>query len=316
MKKIILIVITFIITVFITGCSDKKNNNIYNDRSLLTKVVYNEVVMNYEEYELQEINKSEKLSNSFAYSSFEIINSFSFNAKLDFNMEPYLENYTIGDEINVFIILLQFYKQDYNDISIYQKMIIFAYKDQLIGFLSPINGSSPNTLNEIRNDDANLVAKYSFGSYFFLTNNEIIKYYEKGEKLYDFIYEEDDKGTISLYVECNNEKLNCDVKKDSKELLTEDCVSSLIDLTTIEKVIVAAKIVSLENISSKIIKISSSEYVSLNSVKFKLGIINSSGEFINESELKVGDIIEVYFYKRFSNYEPINIVVDNIYVKS
>ena len=130
MKKIILIVMTFIITVFITGCSDKKNNNIYNDRSLLTKVVYNEVVMNYEEYELQEINKSEKLSNSFAYSSFEIINSFSFNAKLDFNMEPYLENYTIGDEINVFIILLQFYKQDYNDISIYQKMIIFAYKDQ------------------------------------------------------------------------------------------------------------------------------------------------------------------------------------------
>lgn len=315
MKKIILIIITFVIVVFITGCSDK-NNNIYNDRLLLTKVLYNEVVMTSEEYELQEINKSEKLSNSFAYSSLKIINSFSFNAKLDFNMEPYLENYTIGDEINVFIILLQFYKQDYKDISIYQKMIIFSYEDQLIGFLSPISGSSPNTLNEIRNDDVNMVAKYSFGSYFFLTNNEIIKYYEKGEKLYDFIYEEDDKGTISLYVECNNEKLNCDVNKDSKELLTEDCVSSLIDLTTIEKVIVEAKIVSLENISSKIIKISSSEYVSLNSVKFKLGIINSSGEFINESELKVGDIIEVYFYKRYGNYEPINIVVDNIYIKS
>lgn len=314
MKKICLITILLTIIILLSGC-EKKDNALLSDRSLLTKVVYNSIVANNEDYKNQKIKKNEELSHSFSYSSFNIINSFSFILTFNFDIDPCLENYIKGEEVNTFIVLLKFFENN-DDSYIYQKMIILSYKEQLVGFLSPICGSSISVLNEAtNNDESNILYKYSFGSYFFLTNNQIVKYYEAGEKVYDFIYIEDKKGKITLDIDCNGNKFNCIAKKDSKKDLTKDCAFSLINLSIIEKIKIDVQIVSLKDISSKIIYVSSNDYDSLKIVKFIFALIDKNGKQISDQELKEGDIIEVYFYQRYEEYKPVNIIVENIYLK-
>ena len=134
-------------------------------------------------------------------------------------------------------------------------------------------------------------------------------------KKFMILYILNKKGKITLDIDCNGNKFNCIAKKDSKKDLTKDCAFSLINLSIIEKIKIDVQIVSLKDISSKIIYVSSNDYDSLKTVKFIFALIDKNGKQISDQELKEGDIIEVYFYQRYEEYKPVNIIVENIYLK-
>lgn len=64
MKKICLITILLTIIILLSGC-EKKDNALLSDRSLLTKVVYNSIVANNEDYKNQKLKKTKNYHTLF-----------------------------------------------------------------------------------------------------------------------------------------------------------------------------------------------------------------------------------------------------------
>lgn len=320
MKKTLIVFTIMIMVVLLSSCKNNSNENLINDVQTLTKIVYYSS-MNQKTEVNQKINQY-KLSNDFYYKEFRIYESFSFNAYLDFTMKSYLDNYIIGEEVFVIIALLEFTNSTYDEFTWLQKMIIFKYQDQIFGFMS----TSGSLLDDQNGYDFNCgysgiqnrKVNYDFGSSMMLTKDAIIKYYEKGDNIYNFNYNEDFDGNISFSAETSiafeDETIHHDIsiKENSYNELNKDIVIDLIKLCYVEKVEFIAVITGFDE-ANRTIYVESEEYTTLESVKYRFSII-SSDNYITIQDLKIGDEIMVYFYLRYSEYKPINIIVDNIYV--
>ena len=323
MKKIIIVFTALVIVVLLSGCSGcgkNSNKNLINDAQTLTKIVYDSTTNQKSEVN-QKISQY-KLSNDFYYKGFKIYDSFGFTANLDFSMTPYLDNYVIGEDVSVIIALLEFTDSTYDKNTLLQKMIIFEYQNQIFGFMS----TSAQNLDDRNGYDFNCgysgiqnrKINYNFGSYMILTKNAIVKYYEKGDNIYDFNYNEDFDGNInfsgetSLAFETQPAHHDISIKENSYIELNKGIVIDLINLCYVEKVELIAIITGFDEYNRTIF-VENEEYPTLESVKYRFSII-SSDDFISIQDLKIGDEIKIYFYLRYSGYKPINIIVDNVYV--
>lgn len=304
---------------FLYGCSDKENKNVISDTQTLARVVYeattsgsNDINLNIEKY---------RLTHDFYYKEFRIYDSFGFTATLDFTLSPYLENQEVGEEVFVIIALLEFTASTFEEDTMLQKMIIFEHEDQICGFMS----TSMKRLDSLNGYNFNCAypgvqdkkINYHFSSCMVLTEEAIVKYYEPTDTLYDFNYSEYLDGNVEFSAEVGpafEEKTNYDIqiKEDSFVKLNKDIVVDLINSCLVEKVVFVAIITEIDE-ENGTIYVRSDEYPTLRSVNYRFAIIDSTG-FINFMDLKTGDEISLYFYKRHSEYKPVDITVDNIYM--
>lgn len=320
MKKIIIVFMILVSILVLTGCGTSSEKNLVKDAQTLAKTVYEATTS--QKSEISQKIKQYKLSNDFYYKEFRVYDSFGFNVNLDFSMTPYLENYIMGEDVFVIIALLEFTDSTFEESTMLQKMIIFEYQNQVVGFMST-SISSLDSLNGYNFNCAylgteNRKINYNFSSCMFLTKDAIVKYYEKNDIIYTFNYNEDTDGNISFSAETGiawEETTHYDItiQKDSYKVLHKGVVIDLINSCYIEKVEFVAIITGFDKDNRKIF-VESDEYPTLESVWYRFAILDSVG-IIDIEDLKIGDEIVLYFYRHYSEYKPVNITVDNIYKK-
>jgi len=188
LSPLLIVLIATLTIVIIINNNGNRVNAYEEDRKLLTQLVYNASIQANEEYEVSKISKNKKFSNDLYYTSFTIHESFGFTTTFDFVMEPYINDYIIGEEVFVVIALLEFSNEQFYGDAFLQKMIVFSYKDSLVGFMSPVTSSVlMGDFNEVEKlDDSTIDTLYTFQSCTFLTKNAVVKYYEKDDTLYTF----------------------------------------------------------------------------------------------------------------------------------
>lgn len=319
MKKILILCTVLVSILMLFGCGKNSDKNLLKDAQTLTKTVYDATTS--QKTEVNQKIKQYRLSNDFYYKEFRVYDSFGFTVTLDFTMTPYLDNYIIGEEVFVIIALLEFTDSTFEESTWLQKMIIFEYQNQIFGFMST-SGTMLDYQNGYNYNCAysgveNRKINYNFASPMFLTKNAIVKYYERNEMIYTFNYNEDFDGNINFSVEAgiafeDKTYYDIEIKEESYIKLNKDIVIDLVNLCYVEKVEFVAIITGFDKYDKKIY-VESSEYPTLESVRYRFAIINSVG-FISIQDLKIGDEITIYIYLRYSVYEPIDIIVDNIYV--
>ena len=313
-SPILIVLIASLAIVFIIYNNDNKVNAYEEDRKLLTQLVYNATIQENEEYEVTNIIKNKKFSNDLYYTSFKVHESFGFTTTFDFVMEPYINDYIIGEEVFVVIALLEFSNEQFYGDAFFQKMIIFSYKDNLVGFMSPYFSSvltgDFNDASTIENPAVDIL--YSFQSASFLTKNSVVKYYEKGDTLYSFEFLEYKNGTVELLIDCNKRECKSNIINDSFVELNEDVVIKLIELTYIEKINVNVTIIGFDKEDKNKIYVKSNEISSIETVNYRYSILDSNDNILSHDKLNIGDVIEIYYYDRYETYQPKNITVDNI----
>jgi len=320
--KFIIVILSFTLV----GCGLTNNNVDKTDliirgskeRKFLTATVYNATVSSLENIEIiQDENINYIPSNhDFSYEKIQVFQGYSFMATLDFNLKPYFENDHQGQEIEVIISLFGLYSQE-NDAWYDQKMIIFKTESEIVGFLCPQMG--------IIDDSYPFTAKLDdlyFESPMLLTNDEVIKYYERGDQLYTFTADLSDTNHIVLDITSElafvseRESLSSTVNSNSFSELGSSQILDIMELTYIEKVNIKATIIGFDT-ENDLLLVTSEDATSLQTVKYNSNntIFDLEGNEISYYDLNEGDVIEIYYIKRYSSYTPINIIVNEIIVE-
>jgi hypothetical protein len=376
--KVISINLCFIFIITLMGCgagnNDKNRKTEFLDRQFLTKTVYNATVSSLEDRELIEEEleietpRDDKYS-ILSYDKIKVEKGYSFDVTLDFNLEPFFENDYKGQEIEVIISLFKLHST-IEDGWYEQQMIIFKTDSEIAGFLRPGLGLEPDLGN------------LQFGSYMFLTQNEMVKYYEKDDLCYDITVDLSDPKHITLKTERSQasvkgpEPVTATVHSETFTEISASEVLNLMELVKIEKEIVDVKITGFVKANKKVlvtsedndaiesidfdankilnlsdeelnfdelkigdqiqvdidgeieeftitgleyrdlIQVTSNDISSLQTIElFGLGrILDAENKVLHYNDLKVNDVITVYYYKRFKSYEPVNIRVEEILV--
>jgi len=306
---IALIIVMIVFAIIILGYNKQKRNS-YQDIRLLTNVVYNAVVEKEEKFQLKIDNKRQKFSNNFYYESLVVHRSYTLKATLNIVLSPYLDDYIIGDEVDIIVAMIDLYGGNTGKYPMAQNMIIFCYKENIYGFLSPTSGII-DEFNPRKED------QLEFASYIFLTRNEVVKYYEKEEMLYHFHLEELTENRIELSIkkfDVNDfvgKDYDVNVIANSYVELNSGLTLNLINLAFVERVEVEALITGIESEEKKLF-VSSIEAPTLQSVIYRFKILGNNNQVYQITDLKVGDRIKVCYYQRYHTYVPIHIIVDNI----
>lgn len=292
-----------------------------SDNVLLAKLVYNEVVIEHEHMPLVEVDTvTSGFSQNFTYSELQIIESHYFKSILGFSLDPYFSVNTKDTEIEVMVVMLELKGKGnhVNDLWYTQEMIILKYRDDIVGFLSGemgLVGGTPYPPKE---------GIFRFQSFNFLTKDQVVKYYEKGDFIYNFDVDLSDVDDIKVAARIDIARTDVPtkhyqgvVRSLSYTTLSSDVTISLINQVIVEKVYIEVIIVDLD-LEEHIIYVTSEFMPSIESVHLldPSQIYDDEGKNIEMSALSEGGRLIVYYYQRYQSYVPVNIYVDDIIYKS
>ena len=308
---VIILVISFMLPKGTSPKYSQVNNN------LMAKMVYNEVSKYNEDLIPVEVNTSIiGYTNDFYYSELKVIESHYFVTSFDFQLEPYFRIDQIGKKVEIIIAIIELKGSDqYSHGNWYtQEIMVIKNQNEIVGFLSGnmmIKGSTPYLPLE---------GIFNFQSFNFLTKDAVVKYYEKGDQLYRFDVNLTNKENITIDVEHRVAKLDIQAKYyemsstvDSYINLSNDILINLLDEVIIEKIVVYATITEIDKIN-QVIYVQSQSANTLVSIRL-LGngyIVDDEGVKVEFDDLIVDDIIEIYYFNRYTGYVPIDIYVETI----
>ena len=308
---VIILMISFMLPKGTAPTYSQSNND------LMAKMVYNEVSKYNEDLIPVEVNTSIiGYTNDFYYSDLKVIESHYFVTSFDFQLEPYFRIDQIGKEVEIIIAIIELKGSDqYSHGNWYtQEIMVIKNQNEIVGFLSGnmmIKGSTPYLPLE---------GIFNFQSFNFLTKDAVVKYYEKGDQLYRFDVNLTNKENITIDVEYRVAKLDIQAKYyemsstvDSYINLSNDILINLLDEVIIEKIVVYATITEIDKIN-QVIYVQSQSANTLVSIRL-LGngyIVDDEGVKVEFDDLIVDDIIEIYYFNRYTGYVPIDIYVETI----
>lgn len=308
---VIILVISFMLPKGTAPTYSQSNND------LMAKMVYNEVSKLNEDLIPVEVNTSIiGYTNDFYYSELKVIESHYFITTFDFQLEPYFRIDQIGKEVEIIIAIIELKGTDqYSHGNWYtQEIMVIKNQHEIVGFLSGnmmIKGSTPYQPLE---------GIFNFQSYNFLTKDAVVKYYEKGDQLYRFDLSLANKQDIVINVEHRVAKSDIQAKYyemsnvvDSYINLSNQILINLLDEVIIEKIVVYATITEIDKIN-QVIYVQSQSANTLVSIRL-LGngyIADDEGVKVEFDDLIVDDIIEIYYFNRYTGYVPIDIYVETI----
>jgi len=307
-----------IMLLVLSSCSSTSQDHLFHDdQLLLTKLGYNNVVEGEEAIDQVELVNSE-FSNEFVFDELRIVKSMYFTTELDYQLDPYFKEDIVGQEIEVVVSILELYSPIYED-WYSQEMLIFKYKEELTGFMSPSMGLIHDYMDELYGP---YKGEFVFQSSMFMSGNTVLKYYESEDTLYQVNIDLSD--TSSIVIETLVGKANEDVglwksytsTGDNYQPLETDIALDLINRAKISKVYFEAVVTRVDVETGEILCLSHEE-PTLTSIRlFYDGVIyNQDGELISFSDLEEGDRIETYYFKRYPSYQPIDIMVTRIDLK-
>jgi hypothetical protein len=308
---VIILVISFMLPKGTAPKYSQVNNN------LMARMVYNEVSKFNEDLIPVEVNTSKiGYTNDFSYSELKVIESHYFITTFDFQLEPYFRIDQIGKNVEIIIAIIELKGSDqYSHGNWYtQEIMVIKNQNEIVGFLSGsmmIKGSTPYLPLE---------GIFNFQSFNFLTKDAVVKYYEKGDQLYRFDVNLANKEDITIDVEHRVAKSDIQAEYykmssvvDSYMNLSNNIFIDLLDEVIIEKIVVYATITEIDKINH-IIYVRSQSTNSLVSVRLLSNgyILNIEGVKVEFDDLIVDDIIEIYYFNRYTGYVPIDIYVETI----
>ena len=282
----------------------------------LARAIYNSTMVYEEDKKLQEIkednfvNKNDK----FKYEKIKVVKSFKFDIISNCSFKPFFKTDLTGEKIEIVIAELEF--KMYSTSNLYRSdMIIIVYQDEIMGFLAPYLSCT----NCFSNQNYEKLTNYYFQSCSFITDNQIVKYYDKNDMIYIIEVDIFDIGNIKFDVtyglpfEKETKLDTINALDNSYDELNCNYVIELIDQVKVEKNHVSAIIEKIEN--GKIYVYSSHNTTIKTISLFNNCVICINGEEIsdyNNVSIKLGDEIEFYYYNRYKGYEPVDIYVDYI----
>jgi hypothetical protein len=318
MKKI-LIIVFFVFLVFgITSCSEDKKYSLIQDRNKLTEIVYDlvndvEPIKQISNNKLSNNKKGKFNPNSknIEFGYLEVIVAFKFNMELETSLTPYFEldnDGTLKLECMIVGIDLIIDPDDY-EYRFQQCMLILSKDDVHYGFLSPLSGV--NFLKDI------FPSPLVFSSHMFLSGNEMVSYYEKGETVYRFECSFDKEILTSceliehripkdISVDYISVFQDVSIDYDSYKQMSTEKAYDFVNQTKVEKVVIEATIKGLRPDSR--LNVSSKECPTLKTVSFNK-IVDSLGNDIYDCKFIAGTKVELYYYRRTPSYIPEDIHV-------
>lgn len=306
-----------LIFIFVNRGSDSYTAKANDENTYLAKVVYNNIIKEEEKLVPVDIPKIDSSTDQILrYSKLRVIESCYFKTTFDFQLEPYFLRDHLNKEVELIVAIIEVFSAEYE--RWYQEdMLIIKNDEEIVGFLSPSSGGLYRDKHEL------LKGEFLFGSYIFLTDEAVTKYYDRDDMIYHFTVDLIDKENIEIEIEygiafSENKNMTQSIsQKDTFKYLDSDVVVDLINLVKIEKIFLDAVITEID-LNEEIIYISSLEKQSLISVEL-LGtgkVVDEEGNIVELTNLKIGDKIVVYCYDKYKSYEPVNILVDEIVVKN
>ena len=283
-------------------------------RKELAKVVYN-ACLSEEGMEPVEIDTESlrPIVDDFVYSDIKVDKSFMFSTELNLSLLPFFSEDLTGKTVDVIIAEIEL-KKDENKISANDywyrtDMIVFTYNDEINGFLAPylslVTDSNKDTF------------EYYFASSQFLTETQIVKYYEEDETVYCFDLNIQDTNAISfesssfVLTGSSEEYGKMNVNSATYKTLSSDVALSLVNASKIEEIETSATVTKFENDVAYVI---SETTPSLKTIEIRPNaFLTLNGEPIVDNPetdlIQPGDIIEFSYYSRYKTYVPVDIFI-------
>lgn len=301
-------------------------------RKEMSKVVYNSATVNNEEYIPYKINLNKltgKRPNNvhFYYTDLKVKDSFLFKVEMNCSLQPFFTEDLTGKTVDIIIANLELKAtmklKGYELTTIEIPMIVINYKRDIAGFLTVSQYRYHDFDYEENNcspDDPDL---NHFGSYIFLTDTARVKYYERGEVVYDLFVDSRDRNniifsSITTQLSANKGPSN-EIDNGSVSMLTEsyqelssDYTQLLIDQCLVKEIETFAKALYIEDTK---LYVKSDKNPTLKSITLiPNGIVLVNGKEHSKEGLTIneGDTIYFSYFQRYQGYNPVDIYVTYI----
>lgn len=310
--KVVNVVLVGLMLFALGSCEGSSSSLLNQDQMIFTKLVYNSVAS--EDEGLEEVDiPSEEFSNEFVFEEIRIVNSSYFTTVFDYQLEPYFTQPMVGEEIEVVVSILELYSPIYEDWYT-QEILILKYGEEMTGFMAP-------SIRLVDYDSEYYLpyqGQFVFQSSMFMSGNTVTKYYEKDDLGYTYQVDLADKESISIHTTISYpgddiEDWEHHGVGENYKTLEADVTLDLIEQVKVDKVFFEAVITSID-VESGVLFVQSDSLASLTSISlFYDGEIHDvDGNLIGFEDLKEGDRIESYYFKRYPSYQPVEIMVTSV----
>jgi len=313
--KVVNVVLVSLMLFALGSCEGSSSPLLNQDQMIFTKLVYNSVASEDEGLEEVDIPR-EEFSNEFVFEEIRIINSSYFTTVFDYQLEPYFTQPMVGEEIEVVVSILELYSPIYEDWYT-QEILILKYGEEMTGFMAP-------SIRLVDYDSEYYLpyqGQFVFQSSMFMSGNIVTKYYEEDDLIYTYRVDLADTENITVHTSI---AYPGDKVADKEEhsfgenyrALEADVTLDLIDQVKVNKVFFEAVITSID-VESGVLFVQSDSLASLTSISlfYDGEVQDADGNLIGFEDLKENDVIRTYYFERYANYQPEDIIVTKIEVK-